>query len=404
MSRYHRLLLALLSSVVVFEGFDASVTNVVVPLIGKEFGAGPAELGGALSLVSLGAVAAFFTIRLADRIGRRRMLLLSVLGFSAFSLATAFAQSLQHFVVLQLGARICLVTQLSSAYILLSESLSAEARGRANGLMAAFASLGSAIPAMMLHTVESYGHDWRALFVIGAAPLLLLPLLWRYVREPDVYLAARQQGIRAPSIVSQLRTFLQPRLRVRFFVMSTLWFAISFWTAATYFFFTYYVFEQRGWTSADLQLVAPVALVAAFAGYTFAGWLMDRIGRRPATAVLLAASIPATLLCYQSTAFWAVAGGWVLLQAMLGIWAIAHVVNSELFPTEVRAAANGLCENLIGRWGFVLGPAVVGVLADALGGVHNAVTALVSVNLAILPLVWWALPETRHADLQRVQS
>jgi len=214
LNSYQRTLFVLLCGVIVIEGFDANVTNIVMPYLGSEFAAGPARLGSALGLISLGAVIGFFTIRLADRLGRRPILLGAVLGFSLLSLCTSFARSLDQFIVLQLCARVCLVTLLSTAYILLSEELPPHIRGRANGLMGAFATIGAALPAMVLRPLENLGYGWRQLFVIGALSLLLLPALLKHVRESGVYLADLSAKT-PPSIASQFRTLWAPHLRVR---------------------------------------------------------------------------------------------------------------------------------------------------------------------------------------------
>lgn len=401
MSSSQRVLFALLCGVVLFEGFDTNVVNIVLPYVGREFAAGPAQLGTALSVIGFGAVLAFFVIRLSDRFGRRPVILGAILGFGMFTLATAFVQNLGQLIVLQLCARVCLVAQISTAYILLNEALAADIRGRASGLMAAAASVGAALPAVLLQPAVASGYGWRALFVIGALPLVLLPLLWRCLRESDIWLAARansSDGAHA-TLRAQLREVLAPRLRTHFLAVSALWFVISFWSAATLFFFTYYVFGERGWTPRHIQIIAPAALVAAFLGYALAGLLMDRIGRRRAAVLLLGLGTAATAFCFRATNTWAIGAGWMLLQLALGIWVVGHVMTTELFPTEVRASAYGLAQNLIGRWGFVAGPAAVGWLAVPFAGTSNAIVALSFINLLAIPLVLWALPETRDADL-----
>jgi putative MFS transporter len=128
---------------------------------------------------------------------------------------------------------------------------------------------------------------------------------------------------------------------------------------------------------------------------------MDRIGRRRAGAALLALATVVSVVCYRSMNLWVISVCWILLQMIMGVWVVAHVINSELFSTEVRAAANGLCENLLGRWGFVLGPGVVGWLAGPLGAMSHAIVALAFINLLAIPLLLWVLPETQHVDLNR---
>jgi putative MFS transporter len=405
MTPYARTLFALLAAVVLVEGFDVNLANVVLPLVGREFGAGPASLGRGLSIVALGAVAAFFAIRIADRVGRRPVLLVSVGAFSLLTLATAFAPDFRSFVALQFCARIALVTQITVAYVLIGETLPAAIRGRVVAMLAACGSLGAALPAFLLEPFIAAGWGWRGLFAIGATPVLVLPLIWKLVRESEVFESARlATGVREPTIREQFAQFLAPALRRRFAAASAMWFLVNFWAATAAFFFTYYVFQQRQWTPHDLQVVAPFALAGAVLGYVGSGLLMDALGRRRAAAALFVAGTIVTVTCYQSTSFLAIAVSWVAVQALQGVWPVAYVFTSELFPTHLRAAANGLTNNFLGRWGQVAAPALVGVGAEALGGIDRAVTMFAFVNLLALPIVLWGLPETRGTDLHDVRA
>lgn len=401
LNSWQRVLFALLCGVVLFEGFDTNVVSIVLPYVGDDFNARPAQLGTAMSAIGFGAILAFFSIRLSDRFGRRPVILGAVLGFALFTLATAFAQNLGQLVILQLFARVCLVTQISTAYILLNETLSSNIRGRASGLMAATASVGAAIPAMLLQPAVALGYGWRALFIVGALPLLFLPFLWWGLRESEIWIATRGRASdnTNATLRTQFHAVFAPRLRADFLAISALWFVIAFWSSATFSFFTYYVIEERSWTPRYIQAIAPVALVAAFLGYALAGVLMDRIGRRRTAALLLGLSTFATAFCFRVTNAWAIGVGWLLLQLALGIWVVGHVITTELFPAEVRASAYGFSHNLIGRWGFVAGPVTVGWLAAPLGSTSNAIVALSFVNLLAIPLVLWVLPETCSVEL-----
>jgi MFS family permease len=109
---------------------------VVLPYLGKEFGAPPAALGNALAFIAAGSIAAWLLIRLADRFGRRPILLIAAMGFSIGSLATAFlAHNVAGYAFLQFVTRALLVTQIAMAYLILSETLPPKWRGRANGLL-----------------------------------------------------------------------------------------------------------------------------------------------------------------------------------------------------------------------------------------------------------------------------
>ena len=99
---------------------------------------------------------------------------------------------------LQFLARTALVTQLTIAYILLTEALRPDIRGRVNGLLAAFAQRGRCVAAALLEPSITAGYGWRGLFVIGALPLLVVPWLWRCVRESEAFIAhaARERPCR----------------------------------------------------------------------------------------------------------------------------------------------------------------------------------------------------------------
>lgn len=134
-------------------------------------------------------------------------------------------------------------------------------------------------------------------------------------------------------------------------------------------------------------------------GYLLTGVMMDMIGRRWAMSVLMVALAALTQICYSTHSWRAVAGGFVGTQATLGVWVAAYTVNSELFPTALRAAANGWCNNLIGRWGVVAAPWLLGALAARLGGDRPRRDAPWERRLPRRPLIWLGLPETRAARL-----
>lgn len=401
LTRQHFITLALLAVVVMFEGFDVSATSVVLPYLSEEFGTSIERLGEALAVIALGSMGAWILLRMADRFGRRPMLLLAAAGFSLGSLATVLSTGVLSYTGIQFVTRTLLVSQVALAYLIVSESLPPKLRGRANGLLGAMGSFGAALPFLTIAPALETPLGWRLLFVIGAAPLVMMPLLFWRLRETPIWLAARERGLPRPSAIAELKQLMAPRLRPSFIAMSLLWFIINFASSVGGLFFTLYVVKERGWPATDLAMIAPFGLIGAFVGYMGAGLLSDAIGRRWTVCLLAGLLGLLTMLCYASTDWMAIAAGFIGLQAMLGIWVVGYTLNSELFPTELRGAANGWCNNLIGRWGVVIAPAVMGYLSVRVGGIGPAATMLAVTAWLAIPIMLFMTPETKGRNLDQ---
>ena len=403
---YQKLLFALLIWATFFEGFDTKISSLVLPMLGREFGVGPDVLGNLLATLGLGTILAVVALRIADRVGRRPMFITALGGYAVFTLATAFAQNLWQFAAFQFVARLLMVIELALAYVILSEEFPASLRGRANSLLGAFASVGAAVPAAFLPALEDAGLGWRGLFLLGAIPVILLPLYGKWLREPALFV--ERAAVAAPvSLATEFRALLRvlgPSRRRRFAALSVLWFTVNFWSACALFFFTLYAFEERGWTSERLQWLVPLAVPFGFAGYWAAGRLMDFAGRRFAVTLYLALGSLAAAVCYQSESHGVISAAYVALMMLNGLWPIANTISVELFPTDIRASATGFSHHLIGRWGMVVGPIAVGALAVSLGSTGDAVTLLSFANVLCIPVVWLGLPETRGLDLSEREA
>jgi putative MFS transporter len=401
-------LFALLCIATFFEGFDTKLASLVQPVIGREFGASTSQLGLALGVSTFGMSLGFFAILLADSIGRRPVFLAALFTYAVLTLATAFAPNLVVFTACQFFARMAMVVELFLAYLILSEEMPADIRGRVNGLFASTASLGAAVPAGLLAPLMAAGPGWRGLFWIGSLPLLLFPLYLYRIQETRLFeirvRAAREQdGATAPAYGREFkaaaRTLWSSAYRGRLLRVIGLWVAVNFWSGTALYFFTIYAFGDRGWNESHLQLLPWGTIPCGIAGYVLSGVLMDRFGRRAAAAGYLVAAFAATLFCYRSTDDASIYAGYFLLIGLGGVWTIVTTWTTELFPTEMRATALGLANLLIGRLGLAAGPIAAGLLSSAWGSTSDAISVLAGVTLLALPLVW-SLPETNALDLR----
>lgn len=393
---YQRRLFGLLSIATFFEGFDTMLASLMLPQLGAEFGAGQRELFDTLSVLGLGALCGFLPLRLADRFGRRPLLLFSIGGYATLCLATAATRTLDEFTACQFFARMFMVTEVALAYVMLSEEMPPARRGRLNGLLGAVASAGAIVPAVLLPISIDWGAGWRGLYVIGAAPIVLLPLCVLWIREPRAFAALPSRSLAAEW--GELRLLVGSRYRRRFVAAASVWLSIDFWNSCAMFSFSFYAQRERGWTPEDLAWWLPISGLFQFVGYVAAGRLMDRWGRRRTVMSYLSLASFASAVCYLGEGGLVVVG-YFAMAGLGGMWAVAQTISAELFPTEVRATAGGLTHNLIGRLGMTLGPKLVGVLAVTLGSTGYAVALLGALNLFVIPLIAATLPETRGANL-----
>jgi len=392
-------LFTLLCVATFFEGFDTKLTSFVQPVIRDTFSASAAEVGVSVGISGLGMVAAFAVVLLADVVGRRPVFLAGLFAYAFFTLATAFAPTLFVFTVLQFFGRGAMVVELFLAYLILSEEMPSEIRGRVNGLFASTAALGAALPAGLLAPLEAMDIGWRGLFLIGAFPLILFPLYFRRIKETRAWSERPPGGSRYGQDFARIaRSLWRSRDRARLIRVTCIWFAVNFWSGSALYFFTNYVFGERGWTSTDLAWLPFGTIPIGIAGYVFSGFVMDRIGRRSAATLYLGAAFLASAFCYRSTDASAIYLGYFLMVGMSGIWTIVTTWTTELFPTESRATALALANNLFGRLGIVFGPIAAGMLSSSLGSAGLAITLLSSITLLAIPIVW-SLPETNGAEL-----
>ena len=170
--RYLRLLLWLLVSAAFFEGYDGSILALLLPNIQSTFHVSEAVLGLTRIPIELGLFAAFFVARLSDRIGRRPMLLWSVVGYTVFTALTALSWNIWSFTLFQFASRIFLGAEYAVGVTMIVEEFPAARRGRALGTLLTFSALGTIVVGVLLGAGLQEGPlEWRAFYLVGLLPL-----------------------------------------------------------------------------------------------------------------------------------------------------------------------------------------------------------------------------------------
>jgi MFS family permease len=390
-----RNLLFLLGAATLFEGYDRFIVSLALPYIGRDLGASEASLGYALSLIRLGALASVFLGRVADRYGRRRLLLVTVLAYTVATAATGLSRGLVSFVVFQLIATIFLVTELALAQVVIAEEFPAESRGRGQGILGAFAALGAGIAAVLFPLFEHTSLGWRGLYFVGLLPLILVTYLRRALPETRRWEQLRAGGSTpTPGLFDVVR----PGLRLRFFVLVTVAGSGALIGATAFGFASYRATNVFGWTPAQVSAALLSAGAIGFLGWFVFGRLVDLFGRRIVGAIALLGAAVAVLVYFRTALLLPSLAMMIFLDA--GVSIALNSLGTELFPTALRATAKAWITNA-NIVGGMLGLAIVGAVSERAGGA-DVVIGMLTIFPAIAAPLLLLLPESRGRELDDV--
>lgn len=387
-----------------FDQYDLGLLTSALPRIRAELGMAEADLGSHLGAVRLGALPAFFLLPLADRIGRRRLFLLSMVGLSLATGLTAFTQTADQFVALQMISRLFMTSGMSVAFVIVTEEFPAEHRGWGLGMLGALGSCGIGLGAGLFALVDVLPFGWRALYAMGFAPLLLFPFFRRGIPETARFQRHRDAADHASSsgFVQWMRDVhgYARAHPVRVALLAAMAVASSFGTMSVFQFTSLFVMDVHGWEPWQFGTMTIAGGAIGIGGSIVAGRLGDRIGRRRVGfAAAIAFPIFASIFYHGSS--WMLPFAWVVFvfcaQAM-GTMQRAFV--TELFPTALRGSAMGVAE-VLSTLGASAGLFVLGLGTQEPGSLAD-VTSMLSATVAIAGGIMLLLPETRARELESI--
>jgi len=396
LTRHHRALLLLLGTATLFEGYDRFIASLALPYIGRDLGAAEGGLGFALAAIRLGALVSLLFGRMADRYGRRRLLIASVVAYTLATAATGFSRGLLDFAACQLVAVIFLSTELTLAQVIIAEEFPAAMRGFGQGVLGAFAALGAGVAAMLFPLLQRSAYGWRGMYLIGLLPLVMVAYLQRHLPETQRWQRLGAGGQRQ----ARLLDVWQADLRGRLMILTGLTAMASATAAPAFSFATYRATTIFHWGPGQVSALILGGGTVGFLGYFIIGRLSDMLGRRLIGGLGLMGGAVAVVVFYQTD--WLLPAFALLTFMESGIVIAVNALGTELFPTHLRATAKSWITNA-SILGALFGFSAVGVLSEITGGHAPVVTALAALTFFLAPLIG-LLPETRQADLQEVAS
>jgi MFS family permease len=379
------------------DAMDVVLYSLVLTYLIHEFGMSTSTAGflNSLTLVAA-AIGGFGFGVLADRIGRVRSLMISILIYSVASFACGFSHSVTELAVFRFVLGLGMGGEWTTGAALIAETWRAEHRGKALGIMQSAYAIGEAIAALIVAVVLPH-FGWRAVFFVGVLPAFLVIWIQSRVPEPTIWKERASRGKRKP-----LRELLQPGV-LRAGGLATLMNAFGlfgYWGLFTWVPAYLSLPAEQGGRGLSLVKTTSFFLVLCagkWLGYFCFGFLADAFGRKkPYFGYLMIAAILVPIYGMTKSEFWLLVLGPCVAFFGTGFFSGYAAIASEIFPGEIRAAAMGLSYN-VGRILSAVAPFAVGALALHYG--IGPAFFLQAGAFFVAALLTLTLPETRGTEL-----
>jgi MFS family permease len=379
------------------DAMDVMLYSLVLVYLIREFSMDTRTAGflNSLTLVA-SAIGGFLFGMVADRFGRTRALMGSILVYSAASAACGFSRSAAQLAVFRFLLGLGMGGEWTAGAALIAETWRAEHRGKALGLMQSSYAIGEAIAALVVLVVLPH-FGWRAVFFVGVLPALLVLWIRTRVREPVIWTHRMTS-----SDPTRAKKFLSESV-LRTGALATAMNAFSlfgYWGLFTWIPAYLSLPVSQGGRGIGIVKTTGFFLVLCggkWLGYVAFGFLADAFGRRkPYFAYLVIAATLVPLYGMTRNELWLMVLGPIVAFFGTGYFSGYAAIASEVFPSAIRATAMGVSYN-VGRVFSAIAPFAVGALATKYGlGPAFFLQAAAFLLAAMLSL---ALPETRGQTL-----
>ena len=416
-----------------FDSMDTGLISFVLPVLAKEWGLTPEQVGwiGSIGLIGM-ALGAVLAGTIADRLGRKKVFAATVILYSVSTGLCAVAWSYESLLFFRFLVGFGLGGELPVAATLMSEYAPAHLRGRFIVLLESFWGLGWLVAACISYLlIPEFG--WQIAFWIGALPAIYVFLIRLHMPESIRYLISKNKIDEAKEIILTLEQKLgvksepfegklsaaelgtehtaqpkfsslwTPQFRTRTIMLWLAWFGIVYSYYGIFMWLPSIVYSQGFAVVKTFEYVLVMTL-AQLPGYYAAAWLVDVIGRKYTLSLFLLlsgvcsyffgnAADPATLLMW----------GAAMSFFNLGAWGVIYTYTPEMYPTAIRALGSGWAAGF-GRIGGMLAPMLVGVLL-AHDAQMNLIFAMFASVFVIISVVVLSLGiESKQKSLEEIEQ
>ena len=382
------------------DAFDVMLFSLTLAAVIADLGLTKTQAGtlGSITLLG-GAVGGLIFGHVADRYGRTKALMASVLIYSVFTAACGLSQNLWQFAIFRALLGLGMGGEWASGAALVSETWPAKLRGRALAYMQGSWAIGFAAAALVVGLVlPRYG--WRAVFFVGILPALFVLWVRRNVEEPAIW----RERKALPSAKTDSRfidilrgKMLPTTLTVTFMNACTLfgWWGLNGWIPA------YLSLSiAQGGVGLSTQTMSKLVFFmqgGMWLGYVSFGYISDAIGRKKTyVSYLVMASLLLPLYGVIRDPLVLLLLGPFVAFFGTGFFSGFGAVTAELYPTSIRASAQGFTYN-IGRIASAAAPFTVGRLATTSG--FSLAFAVAGAAYLLSALTWSLIPETQGREL-----
>ncbi len=394
--------LALVSTASFFDQYDAGLFSLALKQIQSDLAMPEESLGLFSSIVMFGSMLAILLTWAADRLGRRRVLMGTIVAYTGLTGATAFSPNAETFVAFQFLARMFITAEYALAIVVIGEELDDDARGWGIGALAALSACGHGLAYFLFAFVDILPMGWRSLYLVGLVPLAMVAWMRRDMAETPYYarlVAARSESGPA-GFLAPVRGLIR-QYPARFVAIGSIFLLLGLAERAAFFFAPKFLQDVHSFPPAMVGLMGFFGGALGVFANTLAGRWSDRFGRKRTTLVFLSV-MPVVVIAFYNAWWGFLPFLWVaLLFFGMGSGVLLSMYGVELFPTSYRSTAAGARATL-STLGAVLGLSLESALYVAFGSHGVAISILASLALVAPVIVWLAFPETTGRSLDEI--